>query len=114
MATVEEHCIRRCRMENALSAFRQAAGMGYVYLETDVHATRDGVLIAFHDDRLERVSDGLGSVADLSYAEVVTARIAGQAPVPTMAELLEALPEARFNIDLKSDGAVQPLVELDR
>lgn len=99
-------------IENTLSAFRQAAGLGYIYLETDVHATRDGVLVAFHDDRLDRLTDGVGTVTDLSYAEVVTARIAGQHHVPTMAELLEALPDARFNIDLKSDGAVEPLVDL--
>ena len=99
-------------IENTLSAFRQAAGLGFVYLETDVHATRDGVLIAFHDDQLDRVTDGHGAVGELTYAEVVNARIAGQHHVPTMAELLEILPEARFNIDLKSDSAVQPLVDL--
>ncbi len=99
-------------IENTLSAFRQAAGLGYVYLETDVHATRDGVLIAFHDDRLDRVTDGHGAIDELTYAEVLTARIRDHHHIPTMLELLEALPEARFNIDLKSDGAVGPLVDL--
>jgi glycerophosphoryl diester phosphodiesterase len=106
-----EHPANRGR-ENTLWAFRHAAGLGYTYLETDVHATKDGVLLAFHDEILDRVTDQSGAIAELTYAQVVGARIAGQHHLPTMAELLEALPEALFNIDLKSDAAVVPLVHL--
>ncbi len=99
-------------MENTLWAFRHASGLGYAYLETDVHATRDGVLLAFHDERLDRLTDRTGAIADLTYAELVAARIAEKHHIPTMEELLAALPEARFNIDLKADTAVVPLVRL--
>jgi glycerophosphoryl diester phosphodiesterase len=98
--------------ENTLHAFRHAAALGYRYLETDVHATRDGVLLAFHDDALDRVTDGVGLLADLTAEQVALARVAQVHPVPTMAELLAELPFCRFNIDLKSEGAVAPLVEL--
>ncbi len=96
--------------ENTLAAFRTAVGLGYRYLETDVHATRDGRLIAFHDDRLDRLTDLRGRVADLTAADISHARVGGTEPVPTLDALLEAFPDARFNLDLKSSAAVEPLV----
>ena len=98
-------------LENTLLAFRRAVELGYDYLETDVHVTRDGVLLAFHDSVLDRVTDRQGEIAALSLAEVREARVDGREPVPTLAELFDAFPAARFNIDLKSDGAVSVLAE---
>jgi glycerophosphoryl diester phosphodiesterase len=97
--------------ENTLSAFRIAVETGYRYLETDVHATSDGVLLAFHDRRLERVADTRGRIKALTAAEVAVARV-GDEPIPTMADLLEAFPDARFNIDVKERNAIGPLSAL--
>ena len=97
-------------MENTLTAFRHAVSLGYDFLETDVHATRDGVLLAFHDTLLDRVTDGDGALADATYDEVVPRRIGGREQIPTLAELFAEFPEARFNIDLKSESAVPLLV----
>lgn len=94
-----------------MAAFRSALDLGYTRLETDVHATSDGVLIAFHDERLDRVTDAHGAVADLPWSSVQHARIAGLEPIPTMDELFDTFPQARFNIDIKSDAALAPLVE---
>jgi len=101
-------------LENTLAAFRHAAALGYDYLETDVHVTRDGVLLAFHDAVLDRVTDRVGAIADLDLARIREARIGGREQVPTLAELVESFPRARFNIDLKADGAVAPLAEFVR
>ena len=98
-------------LENTLRAFEHAVRLGYGYLETDVHATRDGVLLAFHDEALERVAGVAGRLAEMSYAEVGRALVGGREPVPTLAELFAAFPEARFNIDLKSDAAVPLLAD---
>lgn len=101
-------------LENTLAAFRHAAALGYDYLETDVHLTRDGVLLAFHDEVLDRVTDRMGAIRDLTLAEIREARIAGREEVPTFVDLLEAFPSARFNVDLKADGAVDALADLVR
>ena len=97
--------------ENSMHAFKEAVALGYRYLETDVHATRDGVLLAFHDRVLDRVTDHNGAIADLSYAQISEARIHGIDPIPQLSELLAEFPDARFNIDAKSPEAVALLAE---
>ncbi|HET8603130.1 MAG TPA: glycerophosphodiester phosphodiesterase [Marmoricola sp.] len=99
-------------VENTVHAFGHAAALGYRYLETDVHATADGVLLAFHDRSLDRVTSSTGAIARLRAADLSSVLIGGEHPVPSMAGLLEAFPECRFNIDIKSEAAVQPLAEL--
>jgi glycerophosphoryl diester phosphodiesterase len=97
--------------ENSMHAFKEAVALGYSYLETDVHATRDGVLLAFHDRVLDRVTDHKGAIADLSYAEISEARIHGIDPIPRLSELLAEFPDVRFNVDAKSPAAVALLAE---
>ena len=98
--------------ENTLRAFRHAVSLGYTHVETDVHATADGVAVAFHDDTLDRVTDSRGAVGDLTWSQVRQARVAGSDPIVRLDELLEELPDTRINIDPKSDAAVEPLVEV--
>ena len=98
--------------ENTLHAFRHAVALGYRYLETDVHTASDGTVMAFHDALLDRLTDHAGRLSRLTARELAAVRIGGEHAVPTMAELLEELPEARFNVDLKSAGAAVPLAEL--
>lgn len=101
-------------LENTMAAFRTAVRMGYRYLETDVHATADGHLLAFHDDRLDRVTDGSGLIAELRYDDVRRARINGSEEIPLLGHLLEEFPDTRINIDVKAAGAIGPLVQTIR
>ncbi len=94
--------------ENTLAAFTHAVSLGYRYLETDVHLTSDGVLVAFHDTLLDRVSDRAGSLEGLDLGTLAAVRVGGE-PIPTLAEVVDAFPSARFNLDLKADAAVAPL-----
>ena len=56
--------------ENSFLAFKNAVDIGYKYLETDVHLTKDGYLIAFHDNTLDRVTDKNGLIKDLTLTEI--------------------------------------------
>ncbi|MEV8041617.1 glycerophosphodiester phosphodiesterase [Arthrobacter sp. NPDC080082] len=95
--------------ENSMAAFRAAVGLGYRYLETDVHTTADGVLLLFHDQTLDRVTDGAGRVSELSAETVARARIAGTEPIPELAELVTEFPDARLNLDVKDWNSVETL-----
>src|SRR5690242_6649092 len=98
--------------ENTLPAFEHAIRLGFTYLETDVHATADGQLVAFHDDHLDRVTDASGAIASLPWSVVQRARVDGREPIPLLEDLLGAFPDARVNIDPKHDDAVEPLAEV--
>ena len=97
-------------LENTMAAFERAVALGYRYLETDVRVTADGVLVAFHDETLERLTDHRGSLRDLTWRELRAARVAGREPIPRLAEVLDAWPDARVNVEPKTDEAVDPLV----
>ena len=97
--------------ENSWPAFEHAVGLGYKYLETDLHATADGVLVAFHDHTLDRVTDRTGRIARMPYREVAAARIGGREPIPLLEDLLAAWPDIRFNLDVKEEPVVAPLAE---
>ncbi|WP_367616032.1 glycerophosphodiester phosphodiesterase family protein [Phycicoccus avicenniae] len=101
-------------LENTLGAFRRARALGYRHLETDAHVTADGEVVAFHDDSLDRVTDAEGRIADLPWSEVSQARVGGVEPVPRLADLLEEMPDALLNIDVKADAALEPTVEVLR
>ncbi len=98
--------------ENTMLAFERAIGLGYRYLETDAHVTRDGVLLAFHDATLHRTTGRDGTVSELTYAEIRDVRIGGTEPIPLMHELFTAWPDVRLNIDAKSAACAAPLAAL--
>lgn len=101
-------------MENSLAAFRRAVAEGYRYLETDVRATQDGVVVILHDATLDRTTDGSGEVEQLDWAAVRTARVGGREAVCRLADLLEELPGALLNVDVKADSAIVPVLDLLR
>ncbi|MBW2242505.1 MAG: glycerophosphodiester phosphodiesterase [Deltaproteobacteria bacterium] len=107
------------RPENTLPAFERAVHQGVAALETDVHLTRDGEVVIFHDALLERTTNGEGPIAELSLAELreldagyrFTADGGQSFPfrgegirVPTLREAFEAFPDLRINVELKGRG----------
>ena len=96
--------------ENTIKAFRNALEAGATHLETDVQVTQDGVAVLFHDDDLKRVAGIAKKVSEVTMAELRRIEVDGQA-IPTLSEALAALPSAKFNIDIKTEGAIAPTVE---
>jgi glycerophosphoryl diester phosphodiesterase len=103
--------------ENTLEAFVSAYHMGIDVIETDVHLSKDGVVVVWHDDTLERNTDGSGLIEDHTLEELkrldaaftytadrgLTYPFRGKGiRIATLAEALEACPGQRFNVDLKS------------
>ncbi|MFN2506141.1 MAG: glycerophosphodiester phosphodiesterase [Acidimicrobiales bacterium] len=99
--------------ENTMAAFERAVGLGYRYLETDAHVTADGVVVAFHDDSLDRLTDRSGRIDALPWSEVREARVEGH-PVPLLEDVLGTWPDVRVNIDPKHDASITPLVDVLR
>ena len=98
--------------ENTMKAFEYAVGLGYRYIETDAYATSDGVLVSFHDDKLDRVTTSRGKVEEVGWEVLKSARIGGVEPIPLLEDLFTRFPEVRINIDPKHDQAVAPLIAL--
>src|SRR5687767_2537589 len=100
--------------ENTMAAFRKAAQLGVNWVEFDVVATKDGMPVVFHDDELNRTTNGVGMLSDYSHAYLQTldagswfdARFAGET-IPTLAQVLTFLAEMKLNanIELKALGS---------
>ncbi|GAA2742617.1 glycerophosphodiester phosphodiesterase [Terrabacter aerolatus] len=99
-------------LENTMTAFGNAVALGYTHLETDVHLTRDGRLVAFHDTVLDRVTNARGRIRDLPWSEVAHAEVGDGGRIPLLSDLLDAWPAINLNIDLKAPGTAEPLWEL--
>lgn len=98
-------------LENSMAAFAAAVDLGYRYVETDAHGTRDGVAVALHDASLDRTTDATGNVADLTWSQVKDAKIGGVEPVPLLEDLLGTWPELRVNVDVKAASGIAPIAE---
>lgn len=95
--------------ENTLEAFAAALDLGLQHLETDVHATTDGVAVVMHDPDLARTAGRAAPLSTLTWSELADVRVAGLHRVPRVEEVLDAFPEAVLNIDVKDPRAVRPL-----
>ncbi|WP_165065208.1 glycerophosphodiester phosphodiesterase family protein [Marisediminicola senii] len=97
--------------ENTLAAFAAAADLGVQNVETDVHATADGIAVISHDADLARVARDPRPVSELTMAQLREVDLGGGQGYCSLSEALGVFPWLRFNIDVKSDDAVDPTVE---
>jgi len=97
--------------ENTLAAFQSAVALKAPSIELDVHPTADGVLAVIHDDRVDRTTNGSGTVCDLTFDELrhldagawFAPQFAGER-IPRLEEVLELLASSitRLNVEIKS------------
>lgn len=94
--------------ENSLEAFQEAISHGATHIESDVHATRDGVAVLFHDEDLNRVAGLNKKISAISFDELSSIRLLNGARIPSLAQGLEL--GVRLNLDIKSSAAIVPTV----
>lgn len=94
--------------ENTLLAFLKALALGAQYIETDVHASKDGVAVIVHDPDLSRVAGRDVMVRELTVEQLKSIDLGEGHTFSTLAEALNAFPDARFNIDIKAADAAGP------
>lgn len=107
--------------ENTLAAFSDAVDRGYAYLELDVRTSRDGELVVFHDETLDRTTNGTGPLSERTWAELSELlvvrdvdgdRQGGGEPLLRFEDLLTAWPDVHLNVDLKDDEAAPVIAKL--
>ncbi len=113
--------------ENTWYAFDAAVqDFGYRYIETDIRITRDGVVVVFHDETLERTTNGTGKVSDWDWEDLRHLDAAYQfstdgegfpfrgtgITVSRLEDTFDRYPDVCFNIDLKQPGSEWPVAEV--
>lgn len=107
--------------ENTLEAFEAALDSGADYIELDVQLTKDEQLVVFHDETIDRTTNGKGKLCDITYAELqkysagswfgTNKEFAG-AKVPLLSEVLDLVgDEIMLNIEIKNHGDIVKTVE---
>lgn len=94
--------------ENTAASFAAAHAAGVEYIETDCQVTADGDVVLFHDASLERLVGDPRAVREVRTRELRTV-FADHGGLLTVAEALDSFPQIRFNIDVKTDAAIEPL-----
>jgi glycerophosphoryl diester phosphodiesterase len=97
--------------DNTLLAFVAALSAGATHLETDVHATRDGVAVLSHDPTLPNDGPALNR---MTMAQLARIDLGNGQNYCSLAQALDTFPTALFNVDVKSAGAVLPVARAVR
>ena len=104
--------------ENTLEAFELAKKMGADGVELDVHFSKDGEIVVCHDEKIDRVSNGQGSIPTYTYAELLNFdfgyKFYGEArgiKIPTLRQVYELLKDTEMviNIEIKSANPEMPV-----
>ena len=98
--------------ENTIEAFKYSSDLGFVFIETDVQATKDGHVVIFHDASLKRMAGVNKSINELTLKEINEINLLSGGKIPLLSEALETFPDLRFNIDIKTEDALEETVQI--
>lgn len=98
--------------ENTIEAFKYSSDLGFVFIETDVQATKDGHVVIFHDATLKRMAGVNKSVKELTLQEINEIDLLHGGKIPLLSEALETFPDLRFNIDIKTEEALEETIRI--
>ena len=96
--------------ENSIQAFQEAIIHGATHIESDVHATSDGVAVLFHDENLARVASIPRLIAELTFEQLSQISLDNGARIPSLSQVLLEFPDLFLNLDIKSREAISPTV----
>ena len=105
--------------ENTLASFRRALQIGTDAVEFDVHLSKDGEVVVMHDDTVDRTTDGMGRIADMTLEEILRIDVGVRFSeefrgerIPTLRESLECIPPHTISIiEIKADAATVPTLD---
>lgn len=100
------------KTENTLEAFQYSSDLGFVFMETDVQSTSDGRVVIFHDADLKRIAGIDKKIKDLTFDEVTNIDLINGGKIPSLEETLFSFPNLRFNIDIKTNSAVEESIKI--
>ena len=81
-------------------------------METDVQATKDGHIVIFHDSSLKRMAGMNQAIKELTLDEVKSIELINGGKIPLLSEALENFPDLRFNIDIKTEEALEGSIRI--
>jgi len=98
--------------ENSMASFKKALELNCKWIELDVYNVENN-LIVFHDDRLERCTDGFGRIADKTYSEISALHLKNGERIPLLEEVLNIVGcDSSVNIELKGENTAYLTAEL--
>ncbi len=99
--------------ENTTAGINKALEFGADYVELDVRISKDDVLVIFHDEKLNRMTNGSGFLSQTESSKLGKLKVKRKEKIPTLAEALEeAKGKCGLVLDIKTRSAMMPAYKL--
>ncbi len=91
--------------ENTLAGVQKALDLGVDAIEIDVFKCKSGEIVVFHDEKVDRLTNGEGFIEDLTVFQLKLLTVAEEHPIPLLQDVLKLVDrKCKINIELKGKG----------